>query len=125
MRAQVLNGMERRRRWPQDEKMRILEETLAPGACVSEIARRYGVATGLLFTWRRQARTETSASPTPALLPVEVAACSCREPAQASLSKQSKGGVIEIDLGSGRCVRVDAQVDEHALARVLRVLGRR
>jgi transposase len=34
-------------------------------------------------------------------------------------------GLIEIDLGNRRCIRVDAQVDADALARVLDVLERR
>ncbi|WP_407193099.1 transposase [Bradyrhizobium sp. STM 3566] len=56
MRVEVLGGLERRRRWSQDDKARIVEETLAPGAKVTEVARRNGVAASLVFTWRRQAR---------------------------------------------------------------------
>ncbi|WP_375784869.1 transposase [Bradyrhizobium sp. Pha-3] len=44
MRVEVLGGLERRRRWSQDDKVRIVEETLAPGAKVTEVARRNGVA---------------------------------------------------------------------------------
>uniref|UniRef100_A0A973VWI4 Transposase n=1 Tax=Bradyrhizobium septentrionale TaxID=1404411 RepID=A0A973VWI4_9BRAD len=47
MRVEVLGGLERRRRWSQDDKARIVEETLAPGAKVTEVARRNGVAAGL------------------------------------------------------------------------------
>jgi len=54
-------GVERRRRWSRDEKARIVEETLAPGAVVSEIARRHGVAQSLLFTWRRLAHADSGA----------------------------------------------------------------
>ena len=56
-----------------DPKMRIIEETLAPGAVVTEIARRHGIATSLVFTWRRQARLATLASAGPRLVPVQVA----------------------------------------------------
>ena len=49
-------GIERRRRWSKDAKARIVEETLVPGAVVSEVARRHEVAQSLLFTWRRLAR---------------------------------------------------------------------
>ncbi len=63
MRVEVLGGLERRRRWSQDDKARIVEETLAPGAKVTEVARRNGVAASVVFTWRRQARTVEQAEP--------------------------------------------------------------
>jgi transposase len=40
MRVEVLGGLERRRRWSRDDKARIVEETLAPRAKVTEVARR-------------------------------------------------------------------------------------
>src|SRR5271155_2072239 len=68
-------GIERRRRWSKDEKSRIVEETLMPGAVVSEVARRHGVAQSLLFTWRRLARTaEPARRDDSILLPVEIGA---------------------------------------------------
>ncbi|MCK1495238.1 transposase, partial [Bradyrhizobium sp. 180] len=63
MRVEVLGGLERRRRWSQDDKARIVEETLVPGAKVTEVARRNGVAASLVFTWRRQARTSEQVAP--------------------------------------------------------------
>ena len=74
MRVEVLSGVERRRRWSRDDKMRIIEETLAPGAVVTEIARRHGIATSLVFTWRRRARLATVTSAGPRFVPVQVAA---------------------------------------------------
>ncbi|CUW39372.1 protein of unknown function [Magnetospirillum sp. XM-1] len=56
MKVEVLAGVEHRRRWHWEEKTRLVEETLAPGATVAEVARRHGVAPSLLFYWRRQAR---------------------------------------------------------------------
>lgn len=44
----------RRRRYSLEEKRRLLEEALAPGASMSEVARRHGVSASLLFRWRRQ-----------------------------------------------------------------------
>ena len=72
MRVEVLDRVERRRRWSHDDKMRMIEETLAPGAVVTEIARRNGIATSLLFTWRRRARLATVASAGPRLVPVQL-----------------------------------------------------
>src|SRR3979411_1722921 len=80
MRLEVLGGVERRRRWSRDDKMRIIEETLAPGAVATEIARRHGIATSLVFTWRRRARLATVASAGPRLVPVQVAAAAGEGP---------------------------------------------
>jgi len=63
MRVEVLGGVERRRRWSQDDKVRIVEETLVPGAKVTEVARRNGIAASVVFTWRRQARTVEKIGP--------------------------------------------------------------
>ena len=42
----------RRRYWPAEEKVRIVEETLG-GESISSVARRNGVAPNLLYRWRR------------------------------------------------------------------------
>jgi transposase len=132
MRVEVLGGVERRRRWSHDDKVRIVEETLAPGAKVTEVARRNGVAASVVFTWRRQARTIGSVGPR--FAPVQIAAAEALEETAKLLSEDDRRvrsaatariGLIEIDLGKGRRIRVDAQVDADALARVLDVLERR
>ncbi len=108
----VLRGPERRRRWSASEKARIVEESLQAGSGVAEVARRHDVHPNLLHYWRRQARREIGGSLR--FVPVAVA------PPPPGLAS---GGSIEIELGSVR-VRVDAAVDEAALVRVLRALGR-
>jgi transposase len=132
MRVEVLGGLERRRRWSQDDKVRIVEETLAPGAKVTEVARRNGVAASVVFTWRRQARTVERVGP--CFAPVQIAAAVTGEDNAKPQSEDdrrmrslstARNGLIEIDLGNRRRIRVDAQVDPEALARVLDVLERR
>ena len=126
-------GVERRRRWSKDEKARIVEETLMPGAVVSEVARRHGVAQGLLFTWRRLARTaEPARRDGSILLPVEIDATAplprseaTRASRPATSGGRMRSGVIEIELGCGSRVRVDNDVDADALRRVLGVLSER
>ena len=132
MRVEVLGGLERRRRWSQDDKVRIVEETLAPGSKVTEVARRNGVAASVVFTWRRQARTVERVGP--CFAPVQIAAAVTGEDNAKPQSEDdrrmrslstARNGLIEIDLGNRRRIRVDAQVDPEALARVLDVLERR
>lgn len=81
-RLEVITETGRRRWFWKDDKARIVEETLVPGAVVSEIARRHGLTPQQVFTWRRQARRR----PTPMaddppfvrLPPAEAALCSLR-----------------------------------------------
>ncbi|WP_394042909.1 IS66-like element accessory protein TnpA [Xanthobacter aminoxidans] len=67
-----------RRRWTADDRARILEETLAPGAVVSAVARRHGLTPQQLFTWRREARkaSETIPAFVPAVVTQEIAPAS-------------------------------------------------
>lgn len=55
-RIELITGAERRRRWCDDDKARIVVESFAPGANVSEVARRNGLSPQQLFAWRREAR---------------------------------------------------------------------
>ena len=55
-RVEVLTGPGRRRRWSAEEKARIVEESLMPGARVSDVARRWQVCSQQVFSWRREAR---------------------------------------------------------------------
>ena len=72
MKVEVL-GVERRRRWRDDEKLRIVAETLEPSARITEVARRNGVAASLVFTWRRQSREgRLGVLSLPAFVPVEI-----------------------------------------------------
>jgi len=124
MRVEVLDGVERRRRWSREDKARIVEDTLAPGAKVSEVARRHGISPSLVFTWRRQSRANQEPAPVvPRFAAVRIADAST-EAGNLTTSEQprpgpgGRSGLIEIHLGGGRRVRVDAA----ALARVLDVL---
>src|SRR6478752_6268977 len=55
----------RRRRWSEDEKLRIVLESLQAPRQVSATARRYGMSRSLLIQWRRSFRPEQRATPEP------------------------------------------------------------
>ena len=127
MRAEVL-GIERRRLWSPAAKAQLVSETLAPGACVSEIARRNGIVPSLLFTWRRRARVRAPKAEL-VFLPVEVTETPAITPAPVAAPvkrrRRKAGRMIEIALGSGRSREVGSDGGAAALARVLDVLERR
>ena len=119
MKIEVL-GVERRRRWSLQDKLRIVEETMQPGVTVTDVARRHGLAPSVVFTWRRLAREGRLGDAVPAFMPVEIVPV----PAQATPvgSSPRRTGLIEIVLRHGRRIRVDREVDAEALRRVLQVV---
>jgi len=137
-RAEVLTGPERRRRWSVDQKLAIVAELARPGSSGAVVAQRYGISTGLLYTWRRQAHglRARSRSLVPGFMPMviapEVDAVEAPDavfapvvvPARGEGADMSAGGVMEIELSGGQRLRVDRHVDAEALRRVLAVLGR-
>jgi transposase len=66
-RIEVLTGPERRRKWSDDDKARIVAETLEPGAVVTEVARRWQISPQQVFDWRRQARIGAAKATAPAV----------------------------------------------------------
>ena len=76
-RVELLTGPGRRRRWSDEEKARIVAESLVPDAVVSAVARRWQVCPQQVFGWRRKARmsllalTSDGADPSmPAFVPI-------------------------------------------------------
>jgi transposase len=84
-RIEVITGAGGRRRWTVDDKARIVEETLEPGASVSVVARRHGLTPQQVFAWRREAR-QRSEEAGPSFIPamVELASTPRRRRQQAA-----------------------------------------
>jgi transposase len=57
--VEIITGRERRRRWSTEEKRRIVEESMEPGAVMRAVAARNGICESLLYAWRRQMREGT------------------------------------------------------------------
>ena len=50
--VQVITGVERRRRFTDEQKARIVAETLQPGVSIVAVASRHDLAPRLLYLWR-------------------------------------------------------------------------
>lgn len=129
---EIITRGERRRRWTLEQKRDIVAESLGPELTPSEVARKYAIGTGQLYTWRREllpATTERIRQPA-RFAQVELAPTRpaghlpAEQPAPPVTIPQSPRtvGMIEIVLPGGILVRVDGQVDDRALRRVLGML---
>jgi transposase len=106
-----------RRHRSKQERRRVVEETLQPGASVAVIARRHGVNANQVFHWRKLYR-EGRLDATPQLVPVRVAEV-VSEQAPAKLY----GGVILVELGRAR-IRIEGSVDTENLRLILERVAR-
>jgi transposase len=130
---EVITSVERRRRWSREDKERLVAACIEPGAVFSEIARAAGIHVSQLFRWRKELCRieEPSLQVANTLVPVIVSeAAPAAQPAalEAPAPSQSrrKHSDVTIELGRGRRVRVDSDIDTEALGRILDcVLGRR
>ena len=116
-RVEVLTGPGRRRKWSDDEKARIVAETLEPGAVVAEVARRRQICPQQIFTWRREMRAGAAARLN--FVPI-VPSTSMPLVAQAAMPARSASS-IEVEL-AGAVLRVAPGTDGALLAAVLRAI---
>jgi transposase len=105
----------RRRRWADEAKVRIVEESLSGPRLASATARRHGISNQLLFSWRKAYRAGRLG-----VRPGFVPAMIVPEPPETGTG--SGCGRIEIVSANGRRVLVDNAVEVEALLRILRGL---
>ncbi|MGA9608713.1 MAG: transposase [Rouxiella badensis] len=136
-RIEVL-ARERRRSWTPEQKRAIVAESLGPELTPSEVARKYAISSGLLYSWRQQVlggQAHVVSRSAPSFARVELApvlqSLAGSEPVAPTVpgslpaTRSGPDGLIEIVLPSGVLVRVDAAVDGRALRRVLGALDGR
>ncbi len=129
-RIEVFTDAERRRDWPDETKIAIVAETLAPGVNISAVARRHGLNPQQLFGWRKRFRDDaatmnesTPAVPEPALsfAPAVLDAPSTSTPGGAPPASSRPDGMIEVSVGAVM-VRIRGAVDPRTLALVFKAL---
>lgn len=113
-------GVGRRRRWRAEDKGRIVAESYAPGAVVSEVARRHDITPQHLFAWRKAARAGRLTLPAEEALMFVPVVTTIREVGAAEAATNGPGSiVIEI---AGAAVRAQRGVDLGWLRDVLRAV---
>jgi transposase len=136
--VEVITRGERRRVWTLEQKQEIVAESLGSTLTPTEVARKHGISSGLLYGWRQRliggrmtllqqsppgfARVEIA--PTPSDKPDPEPATPTAPPASDGLV-QRPPGLIEILLPENVTLRVDSRVDGQALRRVLAALAGR
>jgi transposase len=105
----------------KEERRRIVEETLEPGASVAVVARSHSVNANQVFQWRklyRECRLDPATAATQ-LIPVRVA----EVVSEGGRTARPASGAIHIEMGKVR-LRVEGNVDPECLRLILEQLGR-
>ena len=110
-RVEVLSGPERRRRWSTEQKQSIVAEAFAPGASVSEVARRMDVVPGQIYRWRRDLRAATTSG----FAEVVVAP----GPKERTVAGRA---ALEIELGRDIRVRIAAETPKELASAIIKAL---
>jgi transposase len=110
----LLTGPERRRRWNEEDRCRILAAAFSPGAVVADVSRRFDVATSLIYKWRRAYLTPSGFAPA---VVVDAPALSAPAP-HGSLG----GPSILVELSNGTRVSVSATAPALLVTAALRAL---
>ena len=127
-RLEVVGGPTGRRRWPDAVKAQIVQESFAPGASVSAVARRHGISPQQLTGWRRSARDGLlpldgdqidTADDAPTFVPLEVA-----DPGTAETGPSTAGQTVEVVAG-GVTVRLPVDTEATRIAAVAAELAAR
>lgn len=124
MRSEVL-GVERRRRWDDEEKLGIVLSVGADGATVTQVAQRHEVTRQQIYAWRHELKKKGLIFPTADALFLPIATPEAMETAlpEAAMSRQPEPDPqIELMLANGRCLRFAPDLAPAALVRLIRVV---
>jgi transposase len=120
-RVDIRIGVGRRRRWSEEAKGRIVAESFAPGAVVSEVARRHDISPQHLFAWRKAARAGLLTLPSDATPPFVPVVAEVRDEGAVAVPTANVSAAVSIKIG-GAIVRATPGVDLAWLRDVLRVV---
>ena len=131
-RIDIRVGVERRRKWSREDRLRIVQETLIKGAIIADVSRRNEVSPSLIYEWRKQALSglldgfhQIRVVPdTNAALPAIEDHASAAADAKGELSPSPVRGRIELTLPDGTVLRVDGDDGSSALRTILASLDR-
>jgi transposase len=119
-RVEVITGVERRRRWSEEQKRAIVAESFVPGAVVSEVARRADISTGQIYRWRQEVRAAVAG-----FAPLLIAAPESATVSGADSSRFCGEPAIEVEFAGKIVVRIPGSIPAALATAVVKALSRR
>lgn len=119
MQGEIL-GVERRRRWGDDDKLAIVSSVGVDGATVTQVAQRHEITRQQIYAWRHELKKKGLWSPDQGavFLPIDVPVLESAPMEAAPVAPV----VVELRLAKGRCLRFDSAMDDAVLTRLIRAV---
>lgn len=119
MRGEIL-GVERRRRWDDEDKLAIVSSVGVGGATVTQIAQRHEVTRQQIYAWRHELKRKGLWSPDAGALFLPVG----MTPAAGFpvVASPAPAAWIELRLSKERTLRFESNIDGAALTRLIRAV---
>jgi transposase len=113
-------GIERRRRWDDDEKLAIVSAVGVGGTTVTQVAQRHDVTRQQIYAWRHELKRKGLWSPDAGALFLPVGGSSA--PDLPAVTNPAPAVWIELRLTKGRVLRFESDIAEAALTRLIRAV---
>ena len=119
MRGEIL-GVERRRRWSDDDKIAIVGSVGVDGATVTQVAQRHDITRQQIYAWRHDLKKKGlwSSEAGTVFLAIDFPTVES-VPAEPTPAPSMP---VELRLAGGRCLRFDSTMDQAALTRMIRAV---
>ena len=121
MRGDVL-GLERRRRWRDEDKVRIVASVGVGGVTVTQLAHHHEVTRQQIYSWRHELKKKGLLAPSAgvAFLPVDIS--DLRKPPEAEADMPVAPSMVELRLQNGRSLHFDGTMDAVITGRLIRLV---
>jgi transposase len=133
-RFEIFTGAGKRRDWPPEVKASIVAESYSGAETVCAVARRHGLASSQLFTWRRELRQQLAdrglalpiaPAPAPSFVPAVIEPAPSGDPTAPARRprrrRRSQPGAVELEI-DGVAVKIARGADAHVIAAVIEAL---
>ena len=123
MRGEVL-GVERRRRWDDEEKLSIVSAVGIDGATVTQVAQRHEVTRQQIYAWRHELKRKGLWSPDAGalFLPAGMVPAMELTVVEDRPAASNPAVWVELRLAKGRVLRFESNIDDAALSRLIRAV---
>ena len=116
------SGIERRRRWSDEDKLAVVSAVGVNGATVTQVAQRHEVTRQQIYAWRHELKRKGLWSPAAGMLFLPIDVTPSADLPAVSTADPAPVIWVALQLAKGRMLRFPSSMDDKALTRLIRAV---